>query len=399
MRILHTADLHLGRAFEGHSLVEDQQAILDQIAEAIRDHTPDVLIIAGDIYDRATPPVSAVAQFNAFMRTVVSETKTAIVIIAGNHDQGDRIGAMATFADPSRALIRGPLQAEEPALVLDAADGPVAFSGLPFGYEYAARDVFGDNRIASPEDVLRAQVASARRAVPDNARWVIAAHTFATGADPSEIERPISRTVGTIETVGTSVFADADYVALGHLHRPQNVGGEHICYAGAPLAYGFDEAGQTKSMSLVTLAADGAVPVEFLPFRPLRSVRTLEGTLDALLSGEAQPETDDFVKVTLTDAHRPIDPMRRIRTRYPYACGLSYSSAPARRAAGASVRRSLAFNAPADVINTFAEHVRGAPLTEAERAIVAATLRDIATDADTPPATGSRLNANEGDAA
>ncbi len=200
MKILHTADWHLGRQFEGSSLEQDHGAILDQVFQGITEHAPDVLIIAGDVFDRAAPPETAVRQFNGFLTRVVSETDTAIVIIAGNHDSGDRIGAIATLSDGRRSLVRGPLTANEPPLVLYDEHGPVAISALPFGYEFAARECFADSEIKCPENVIRAQLAAARRHVPDGARWVVVAHAFISGGNVSGCERPLSRLVGGIES-------------------------------------------------------------------------------------------------------------------------------------------------------------------------------------------------------
>lgn len=241
MRILHTADLHLGRQFNGLSMEEDHQAILDQIVDAVAANRADVLIIAGDVFDRPAPPASSVRQFNGFLSRISNETKAAVVMIAGNHDSGDRIAMMSVFADLNRALIRGPLVADEMPLIVDDEHGAVAFFGLPFAYEYAARACFDDETIQMPEHVLAAQMAAVRRNLPDGARLVVVAHAFVEGGAGSESERPLAR-VGGIETVRPEVFAGAHYVALGHLHRPQSVGAKSIRYAGSPLAFGFDEA-------------------------------------------------------------------------------------------------------------------------------------------------------------
>jgi exonuclease SbcD len=273
-------------------LEEDHEAILDQIVQAIVTHRPDVLVIAGDIFDRAAPPASAVRQFNKFLTRVARETAAAVVMIAGNHDSGDRIGAMSIMTDARRALIRGPVTTEEIPLVLEDAHGLVAFSALPFAYEYAARECFGDEHIATPEDVLRVQIAAARAKLPAGARWVIVAHAFVAGGNSSEGERPLAR-VGGIETVRPEVFDDAHYVALGHLHRPQSVRTAHIRYAGAPLAFGFDEVDEPKSMSLVDLDADGAATIGTVPFAPPRGLRVLRGKLADLVVSEP---TVDFVK-------------------------------------------------------------------------------------------------------
>lgn len=380
MRILHTADLHLGRQFNGLALEDDHAAVLDQIVATIREHRPRALVIAGDIFDRAVPPASAVRQFNGFLARVVAETEAAVVLLAGNHDQADRIGAMALLSDPRRALIRGPVQAAEPPLILSDAQGPVAISALPFAHEHAARAAFGDETLQSPEAVLAAQVAAARAEVPGGARWVIAAHAFVSGAVGSEGERPLTR-VGGIETVRPEIFAGATYVALGHLHRPQTVGLPTIRYAGAPLAFGFDEAGHDKSMSLVTLDGAGGArgtTVTPIPFRPRRRLRSLTGR-HADLMREAPSE--DFFKVVLTDQAPVIDAMKRLRAVFPNTCDLSYARVAVPR--GRARAAPTAETDPLALVTGFVAAVRDAP-SAAERQVLASALARIGAEGDAP---------------
>lgn len=372
MRILHTADLHLGRQFNGLTLEEDHAAILDQIVEAVGAHSADVLLIAGDVFDRAAPPESAVRQFNAFLRRVAGETSAAVVMIAGNHDSGDRIGSMSIMTDLARALIRGPVEADERPLVLKDEHGLVAFSALPFSYEHAARACFGDTAIDTPERVLAAQIAAARRNLPHGARWVIAAHAFVAGGSVSDAERPLAK-VGGVETVSFEIFEGADYVALGHLHRPQSVGRPHIRYAGSPLAFGFDEAGAEKSMSLVDLGEAG-VSVTTIPFRPIRGVRVLRGRHVELL--QAEPSTD-IIKAVLTDDVPVIDAMKRLRDVYPNACALLYERDERQLAEGAAAARPAATAEPIDVIGGFLELVRNEPIRDGERDIVLSRLQQL----------------------
>jgi DNA repair protein SbcD/Mre11 len=380
MKILHTADWHLGRQFEGHTLDQDQASILDQVLMALASHKPDALVIAGDVFDRGAPPECAVRLFNGFIDRVMSESKCAIVIIAGNHDSADRIGAMAMLADRRRALVRGPLSIDEAPLILHDRHGPVAISGLPFGYEYSARETFGDDKIKCPADVLRAQITAARLRVPQGARWIVVAHAFITGATASTTERPLTRIAGGIETVPASIFEGAHYVALGHIHRPQTAGAPHIRYSGAPLPFGFDEEGDQKSMAVVELDEAGGASVELVPFRPLRNVRTLRGTLDQLLK---IPPSNDFVRPILTDEGRLIDPMKRIRERFPFACGLTYErDLIAPRNSGGRQRTSALEN-PITVVAEFLAISRGTPLNDAETRIVEHAIADVAAHRDT----------------
>ncbi|MGO4683678.1 exonuclease SbcCD subunit D [Hyphomicrobium sp. 2TAF46] len=370
MRVLHTADLHLGRQFNGIPLDEDHQAILDQIVGTVVDLRADVLIIAGDIFDRAAPPAAAVRQFNAFLSRIAAETSAAVVLIAGNHDSGDRIASMSIMTDARRALIRGVVSADEKPLLLSDAHGVVAFSGLPFSYEFAARECFSDETMQTPEDVMAAQVASARRNVPEGARWVIVAHAFVAGADGSDSERPLAR-VGGVETVRPDVFNGAHYVALGHLHRPQFVGVPHLRYSGSPLAFGFDEADAAKSMSLVEIDVAGKTTIEDIPFKPLRGVRILKGKHAELLL--AKP-SDNFVKAVLTDETPVIDAMKRLRAVFPNACDLTYQReerAPEIKSLAGTGARAAD---PIEVIGDFLNFVRNDPMTDTERAIVAPAL-------------------------
>lgn len=372
MRILHTSDWHLGRQFYGQSLEADHEAILEQVFDAIVAHKADALIIAGDIYDRASPPATAVRQFNSFIERVAKDTNAAIILIAGNHDSGDRIGSMGLMADANRALIRGPLMPNEPPLLLEDKYGVVAFSALPFGYEFAARDCFGVTDIDSPSDVIAAQIMAAKQNVPDGARWIVTAHAWVSGASPSESERSLGRTVGGIETVSASLFEGAHYVALGHLHRPQNIEGDHIRYSGSPLAFGFDEADTQKSMSLIDMDESGAIALTEIAFKPIRQVCILRGKLsDLLASGTA---SDDFVKVVLTDEARLIDPMKQMRGLYPNASALSYERDETTHDVKVTDSVTAALTKPSEVIDEFLTHVRGAAKTEPEAAIIDASL-------------------------
>ncbi len=372
MRIPHTVDLHLGRQFNGLALDEDHAAVLDQIVEAVLSHAADALIIAGDVFDRAAPPETAVRQFNGFLGRVASETSAAVVMIAGNHDSGDRIGSMSLMTDLRRALIRGPVEADERPLILEDEHGPVAFSALPFGYEHAARACFEDNAIETPEHVLASQIAAAQRNVPKDARWVLVAHAFVTGGSNGEAERPLTK-VGGVETVRHEIFDGATYVALGHLHRPQSVGLPHIRYAGSPLAFGFDEAGSEKSMTLIELGAVD-IAIRTIPFKPVRGVRVLRGRHAELLL--AEPSTA-IVKAVLTDDVPIIDAMKRLREVFPNACAMVYERDERSLHAGAAKAPPIAAADPIEVIGGFLALVRDEVMSDHEREIVEPRLHEL----------------------
>lgn len=371
MRILHTSDWHLGRQFHGMTLEEDHDHVLAQILSVIDEYCPDVVIIAGDIFDRANPPQSAIRRLSEFLSKVRAMSDAAIVLIAGNHDSAAQIGAMGVLANGGEAIVRGPLDEDEKPLIISDAHGPVAISALPFAFEYAARLCFEDDGIACPADVIHAQMASARKHVSDEMRWIVVAHAFVDGAATSDSERPLSRTVGGIETVSVSAFDGAHYVALGHLHRPQSVGHDHVRYSGAPLAFGFDEEGQEKSVSLIDLASDGSVEVTEIPIKPLRKVRSIRGRLLELLT--ASEVSQDYVRVVLTDNTPQIDPMKRIREFYPNAIQLTYERNEQPLTLRLEEQRT-AIDDPQTLASAFLELVRGDALSDPESRIVVAAL-------------------------
>ena len=368
MRILHTADWHLGKTFRSVSLLEDQRHVLNQIFSAIIEQNIQVLIVAGDIYDKPSPSEASVALFSGFVERVYEDTEAAIIIIAGNHDSGQRIGAFTKLYDRSRILIRGTLESEEKPLVLEDEHGPVAFSALPYGEIFAARRAFEDETVRSPEDVLRLEVDAANAFRPGGARWVIIAHAFVTGGLPSESERKLS--VGTVETVSSSLFDGADYVALGHLHRAQTAGHETIRYSGSPLAFGFDEADTTKTMTVFDLVADGSVEnLKEIDFEPLRNVREVKGLIaDLVLEAEKAP-SDDYICAVLLDEGAVVEPAAQLRPHYPNI--LQTLREKKRDLVHASAGRAHSkLDDPMGVIEEFIEFVRGEKPSEAETSVV-----------------------------
>lgn len=368
MRILHTADWHLGKTFRSVSLLEDQRHVLNQIFDTLVKQSTEVLIVAGDIYDKPSPPEAAIALFSRFIERVYDETEAAIIIIAGNHDSGQRIGAFTKLYDRNRILIRGTLKREEEPLVMEDEHGKVAFSALPYGEIFAARRAFKDEKIRSPEDVLRREVEAARALKPSDARWVVIAHAFVTGGLPSETERKLS--VGAVETVSSSLFDGADYVALGHLHRAQTAGHETIRYSGSPLAFGFDEADTTKTMTVFDLDADGSLQ-NFLEvaFEPLRKVREVRGLIaDLVIEAEKAP-SDDYISAVLLDEGAVIEPAAQLRPHYPNI--LQTLREKKRDLVRASAGRAHSkLDDPMGVIEEFIEFVRGKKPNDAEAAVL-----------------------------
>lgn len=372
MRVLHTADWHLGKTLRGVSLLEDQSHVLDQVFQTVVDEGVEILLIAGDVYDKASPSESAIKLYSDFLERVHEETDAAIVVIAGNHDSGQRLGTASKLFDRRRILVRGPIKRDETPLILEDCHGKVAISALPYGEIYAARRAFAAEDIRSPEDVLRAQIEAARVRVPDDARWIVVAHAFVTNCQPSESEWRLS--VGTVETVSATIFDGAQYVALGHLHRPQTAGGNTIRYSGSPLAFGFDEAGTTKSMTVFDLDGKGqVVDLKTVDFEPLRQVIEVRGLLEDLVTEAKANPSDDYIRAILLDDGALIEPAAQLRPYYPNILQTLREKKQDLLVSSAG-RAQSKLDDPIGVIGEFLTYVRGEGATEREEGVVKGVL-------------------------
>jgi len=321
MRILHTADWHLGRVYHGVSLLEDQAYVLDQLVGLVRSERPDVVLIAGDVYDRSIPPAEAVRLLDETLTRIVVGEHTPVILIAGNHDSPDRLGFGARLLADAGLTIRGLAAVDASPVVLRDRHGEVAFHPLPYAEPSVVRQSLQDESIADHHAAMRAQVERIRRLHDPSRRSVLIAHAFVQGGMESESERPLS--VGGTGAVGAELFEGFHFVALGHLHRPQSLAGGRIDYAGSPLKYSFAEVGHDKSVSLVELDAQGRVRIERLPLTPRRDLRLLTGILDEILAAaETDSARDDYVLARLTDTGAILDAMGKLRTAYPNALAI-----------------------------------------------------------------------------
>ncbi|OUE26780.1 exonuclease SbcCD subunit D [Clavibacter michiganensis] len=371
MRILHTSDWHLGRTLHGEDLHAHHAAFLDHLVEVVRERDVDVVLVAGDVYDRAVPGVPSVRLLgDALARLSALAT---VIVTPGNHDSAARLGfASALMRDGLRILASA--ETLDAPVVIDDADGPVAFYGVPYLDPDAVRATLaapGSPPLPrSHEAVLGAAMDRVRAdaAARDGARVVVMAHAFVTGAAPSESERDIR--VGGFDQVPASVFAGADYVALGHLHGAQEVGAERprIRYSGSPLAFSFGERMQRKSSALVELAADGSTTVELVDAPVPRRLAEVTGTLAAITDGRHADLADAWLRVHVTDPVHPPHLVARVREALPHALVVLHE--PAGRVEGVRSRVVDATTDPLEVAADFVEYATGAAPTEAEALVL-----------------------------
>ncbi|MDP9398183.1 MAG: exonuclease SbcCD subunit D [Actinomycetota bacterium] len=364
MRLLHTSDWHLGRSFHREDLLGAQGRFVDFLVETVRRERVDLVVVSGDVYDRALPGVDAVLLLNEALRRLV-DTGARTVVISGNHDSASRLGFGAELIDSAGVHLR-----TDPARVgvpvpLEDAYGPVAVYGLPYLEPEAARgqlDCEARGHAAVLDAAMqRVRADSSRR---PGTRSVVLAHAFVAGGAGSDSERDIS--VGGVSAVPTNVFAGVDYVALGHLHGAQALS-PSVRYSGSPLAYSFSEAGHRKSVHLVELGARGVVAVESVPCPVPRPLAVLRGRLDDLLTDPGLCGSESaYVQVTLTDAERPRDPMERLRRRFPHVLVLTLEPEGGSPGEERSYAERVRGRSDLELALGFVEHVRRSPAAVAE---------------------------------
>jgi exonuclease SbcD len=369
VRILHTSDWHLGRTLHGEDLHAHHAAFLDHLVDLVREREVDVVLVAGDVYDRAVPGVPSVRLLgDALARLSALAT---VIVTPGNHDSAARLGfASALLRDGLRILAS--VEALDVPVVVDDADGPVAFYGVPYLDPDAVRAPLAAADAPplprSHEAVLGAAMERVRAdaAGRPDARVVVVAHAFVTGAAPSESERDIR--VGGFDQVPASVFSGADYVALGHLHGAQEVRAgsarPRIRYSGSPLAFSFGERMQRKSSALVELAADGSTTVELVDAPVPRRLAEVTGTLAEIVDGRHADLAHAWVRVHVTDPVHPPHLVARVREALPHALVVLHE--PAGRVEGVRSRVVDATTDPLEVAADFVAYATGAAPTEAE---------------------------------
>ncbi|MER7621120.1 exonuclease SbcCD subunit D [Streptomyces sp. NPDC126503] len=381
MRFLHTSDWHLGRSFHRVCLLDAQAAFLDHLVATVHAREVDAVLVAGDVYDRAVPPLPAVALFDSALHRL-AEAGVPTVMISGNHDSARRLGVGARLIERAGIHLRTDPAGIGSPVVLRDAHGDVALYGLPYLEPALVRAALGAERtgheavLTAAMDRVRADLAGR----PAGTRSIVLAHAFVAGGAASDSERDI--TVGGVSAVPAAVFDGVDYVALGHLHGSQTLT-PRVRYSGSPLAYSFSEADHRKTMWLIDLGADGAVEaaerVDCPVPRPLARIR---GRLEDLLADPALARHEDsWVEATLTDPVRPAEPMARLTARFPHTLNLVFD--PERTAGDphASYARRLRDRTDQQIAEDFVAHVRGgAGLDGAERAILYGAFDDVRVD-------------------
>ena len=325
MRLAHISDLHLGKRVNEFSMLEDQRYIVKQIESILEEEAADAVLIAGDVYDKPVPPGEAVRLFDGFL-TALADRGIHVFVISGNHDSPERIAFGSRLMEKSRVYMAPVYDGHVNPIELRDAYGSVYVYMLPFIKPAVVKKCWPEEKIETYEDAVGCAVAHMKEdAFVPEARNVLMAHQLVIGASRCDSEEV---SVGGLDQVSAGLFRDFDYTALGHIHGPQNAGGERIRYCGSPLKYSFSEAGHVKSVTIVDLEEKGDIRVWTRPLIPLHDMREIRGSYEEVVSRDFYRGTavDDYLHITLTDEEDILDAMGKLRAIYPNIMRLDYDN-------------------------------------------------------------------------
>ena len=370
MRILHTSDWHIGRSFHGHSTLDALRGVLEHLVEQVREHDVDVVIVAGDVFDSAAPAAACYTLLSDALRGL-ADTGANVIVTSGNHDSAARLGFQAGLLREGIHVLTDPLRLDDP-VVIDDADGPVRFYGIPYLEPGIVRHVWPGAVMRTQADAIDHAMSLVRADLQEHpARSVVISHCFTAGVEPTPgVEREIRQ--GSLDVVPLSSFDGVDYVALGHIHGRQQLA-PTVRYAGAPLHYSFGEGAKPRGSWLIDMDAAGEVAATWLDLPIPRRLVTLRATFDELLEAEDyEVHVDDWVCAQYTDATPQIDAMRRLLARFPFCATVMHTPAtPAADASGGYARRVRAVRSDAELVDAFLAHVRdGEGASELEHELI-----------------------------
>lgn len=374
MKLIHLSDLHLGKRVNEFSMLEDQKDILNKIIAVIEEEQPDAVLIAGDVYDKSVPSAEAVELFDEFL-VQLANTKTQVFIISGNHDSAERLAFANRLIDASGIHLAPVYRGEVAPFSFKDEYGTVDLYMLPFVKPANVRRFFPEEEIRSYEDALKAAICAMQ--VNEKNRSILITHQFVTGALVSDSE---DLSVGGTDQVSAEVFEAFDYVALGHLHRPQNVK-ENIRYCGTPLKYSFSEVNDIKSVTVAELKEKGSLSMWEIPLAPLHEMKEIKGNYaDLTFKGyyDAHPELkDSYLHITLTDEEDVPDAAAKLRVIYPLLMKLDYDNTRTRNQQRVTALSEVEKKTPMELFDAFFEMQNGQTMSAEQKQYVETLIEKI----------------------
>ena len=374
MKFIHLSDLHIGKRVNEFSMYEDQEYILSEIIRIIDSEKPDAVLIAGDVYDKSIPPSEAVTLFDRFL-CLLSERNLQVFVISGNHDSPERLSFASRLIDKSGVHLSPVYNGHIEPFQMKDEYGEVNIYMLPFIKPANVRRFFDDREIASYTDAVNAVISEMN--VNSESRNVLITHQFVTGANRTESEE-IS--VGGADNVDVSAFDDFDYVALGHLHRPQNCLSDRVRYCGTPLKYSFSEANDKKSVTIVELKEKGSLEVRTADLVPKHEMREIKGKYEELTAKSYYENTTyqtDYMHITLTDEEDIPDAVGKLRTIYHNLMKLDYDNKRTRSNSQITGAQKVEEKTPLELFEDFYELRNNQPMSEEQREYISLLIESI----------------------
>lgn len=366
MKFIHLSDLHLGKRVNEYSMIEDQEFILKKIINIIDYEKPEGVIIAGDVYDKSIPSAEAVQMFDVFL-TCLAKRNLQVFVISGNHDSPERMSFGSRLMDQSGIHISQVYNGKVEPFTLPDEHGNVNVYMLPFIKPAHVRR-FSEEGIDTYTDAIR--VAVAEMNIDQSGRNILITHQFVTGALRTESE---DLSVGGSDNVDVSVFDGFDYVALGHIHSPQNCTSERVRYCGTPLKYSFSEVKDKKSVTIVELANKGSLTIRTVPLDPMRDMVEIKGKYNDIMLKSFYENTtyqEDYVHITLTDEEDIVDAIGKLRTVYHNLMKLDYDNRRTRSVAQVDGAVDVETKTPIELFSDFYELQNNQPMSDEQKAFV-----------------------------
>ena len=373
MKFAHISDLHLGKRIHQFSMIEDQKYILEKIVEIVKEEKVDGILLAGDIYDKIYPSAEAVALFDSFLVHLAKE-EIRIFVISGNHDSPERIAFLGELTKKAGVHLSQVYNGKIDAIDMEDEFGKVHIYLLPFIKPVHVRHFFPEEKILNYTDAMEVVIRNMNLNTED--RNILVAHQFVTGAGRSESEE-IS--VGGLDNVEVDVFGDFDYVALGHIHRPQNMGSCKVRYSGTPLKYSFSEWQDEKSITIIQLGEKGDLDIKVIPLIPRQDMVKIRGTFLEVMNPVNFPklEVNSYLHITLLDEMDIPDAFNRLTSVYPNLMQMEYDNLRTRERRNLQVRKEVARISPLDIFAGLYETMNNQPMSEVQREYLMGKIENI----------------------
>lgn len=363
MRFLHLADLHIGKRVNGFSMIEDQKFVFEQVYNVIENEKIDGIIMAGDIYDKPVPSAEAVKLFDEMLTRLVS-INLPIFVISGNHDSAERIGFGSDILSAAKVYMSRVYNGNLQKIELEDDYGKINVYLLPFIKPATVKNIYKEAEIKDYDDALECVLSQEK--IDETKRNVIVSHQFVTGAMRSESEEV---SVGGLDNVSVENYEAFDYVALGHIHRAQQMGRESARYAGTLLKYSFSEEKHNKSMTIVDLKEKGNIEIKEIPVKPLHDLKTIKGKFSKITSEEFYKELkkEDYYRAVLTDEDDILNAIGKLKSIYPNLMSMEYDNTRTRSYSDVDNVETGEAKSPLDYFEEFFEKQNGRKMSEKQR--------------------------------